>query len=336
MRGSHIKMLLKAALRLAGMVMAIALLAGLLWVGHFFLRSPPERFEHISSDNAFITTDTMISAHRSGAGIAPENTMAAFRAIVENDIPVDIFEVDLHMTADGVLVLLHDDDLERTSDSEMVFGEKEVRAKDKTLEELKRLNMGAMFTDADGVRPYAELHGNDVPDDLRIAELDDVLDYLTGKGDYRFIIEVKDDGERGKLVADRLYEVIRRRELLDRVIFASFHDDIMQYIDDTYPDTYRGASVAQTSEFFFAALLNRKDYTPRFNTLQPPFGNFNYSYGGNFALSRIVNYAHRHGIALQYWTVNDPKDMQYLLSIGADGITTDYPELLYELKASMS
>lgn len=77
--------------------------------------------------------------------------MAAFKNCVESkDFQTDIFEFDLHITKDGVLILLHDDTLDRTSDSAEVFGEEDVRPEDKTYEELRTLNMGAKFTAQDG------------------------------------------------------------------------------------------------------------------------------------------------------------------------------------------
>lgn len=85
-------------------------------------------------------------AHRSGAGEFPEETLAAFRGCAENpDVQVDYFEFDLHMTADDVLVLSHDSTLDRVSDAVTVFGAENVLVRDKTLAELKDLNIAAQF-----------------------------------------------------------------------------------------------------------------------------------------------------------------------------------------------
>ena len=129
-------------------------------------RSDPADVIRYETTNPYILDETDISGHRSGGGIAPEETMIAFANCVENqDFQVDVFEFDLHITKDGVLVLLHDDTLDRTSDCEAVFGETEVRPENKTYDELRRLNMGAKFVDPDGNMPYAGLSGEDVPDD---------------------------------------------------------------------------------------------------------------------------------------------------------------------------
>ncbi len=74
--------------------------------------------------NPYITEgNSLVSAHRSGGGIAPENTMMAFKNCIESeDFNVDVFEFDLHITKDGQLILLHDDSLDRTTDSAEKYG----------------------------------------------------------------------------------------------------------------------------------------------------------------------------------------------------------------------
>lgn len=124
--------------------------------------SDPSEIIEYETDNPYIVKkgETMVSAHRSGAGIMPEETMMAFKNCVESEkFDTDVFEFDLHITKDDVLVLLHDGTLDRTSDSEKVFGEKKVRPEDKTYAELRALNMGAKFTNPEGEMPYANLSG---------------------------------------------------------------------------------------------------------------------------------------------------------------------------------
>ena len=147
----------------------------------YFHRSEPASVKPYTGSFRYITTDgkAMVSAHRSGGDLNPEESMAAFKNCVESkDFQTDIFEFDLHITKDGVLILLHDDTLDRTSDSAEVFGEEDVRPEDKTYEELRTLNMGTKFTAQDGSTPYKGLKGDDVPDDVRIQRVEEVLDYL--------------------------------------------------------------------------------------------------------------------------------------------------------------
>ena len=331
---SPLRTLLKALLIV---ILVLALLAGALLAAvqiskHH--RSDPADVIRYETDNPFITGRTQISAHRSGGGIAPEETLMAFRNCAENpEFSVDVYEFDLHITQDRQLVLLHDDTLDRTSDCEKVFGETEVRPENKTLAELKQLNMGAKFVDADGNMPYAD--PEEVPDDLRILSLPEVLDYLTGLGDFDYIIEVKNDGELGKAAVDVLYDELTRRGILQDAVFGTFSDEIAAYVGQNYPDFARGTSVGEVVDFYLAALLNKKDYVPPCSVLQLPFCEDYMQYGINLGTAQVINYAHSHNLALQYWTVNDPEDMAYLISVGADCIMTDYPDLLYDVAREM-
>ena len=290
-------------------------------------RSNPKNLKQYDTNNPFITGETAISAHRSGAGQYPEETLAAFRGCVEDSAAqVDYFEFDLHMTADDVLVLSHDATLDRVSDAAAVFGTEGVLVRDKTLAELKALNMAAQFVTDAGDAPYADLHGDDVPDELRILSLDEVLDYLTSVSDYRYIIEIKDGGAVGLAAADRLYATLKERDLLDRVIIGSFRDEVADYITENYPDTHRSASPDEVIKFYLAALTNKQDFTCDYDVLQLPFGSAESSYGINLGTATIINYAHANDLAIQYWTVNSEQNMAYLASIGADALITDYPD----------
>ncbi len=230
-----------------------------------------------------------------------------------------------------LLVLSHDGTLDRVSDAAYVFGAEGIPVRDKTLAELKALNMAAQFVNDAGEMPYADLHGADVPEELRILSLDEVLDYLTSAGDYRYIIEIKDGGDVGLAAADQLYATLKERGLLDRVIIGSFRDEVADYITANYPDTHRSASPDEVVTFYFAALTGKKDFTCSYDVLQLPFNDAKASYGINLGIVKVINYAHAHDLAIQYWTVNSEKDMAYLTGIGADALITDYPDRAAEV-----
>ena len=308
-------------------LLCIVIVIAIIGAAQFFHRSDPKNRKQYETSNPFIPGETAISAHRSGAGDFPEETLAAFRGCAENpDFQVDYFEFDLHMTADDILVLSHDSSLDRVSDAAAVFGAENVLVRDKTLAELKQLNMAAQFVSDAGEAPYADLHGDDVPDELRILSLDEVLDYLTAAGDYHYIIEIKDGGEVGLAAADQLYATLQARGLLDRVIVGSFRDEVASYITANYPDMHRSASPEEVVQFYFAALTGKRDFTCSYDVLQLPFGNAESSFGINLGTATVINFAHANDLAIQYWTVNSEKDMTYLASIGADALITDYPD----------
>lgn len=308
-------------------LLCIVIVIAIIGAAQFFHRSDPKNRKQYETTNPFITGETAISAHRSGAGDFPEETLAAFRGCAENpDFQVDYFEFDLHMTADDILVLSHDSTLDRVSDAAAVFGAENVLVRDKTLAELKHLNMAAQFVSGAGEAPYADLHGDDVPDELRILSLDEVLDYLTAAGDYHYIIEIKDGGEVGLAAADQLYATLQARGLLDRVIVGSFRDEVASYITANYPDMHRSASPEEVVQFYFAALTGKRDFTCSYDVLQLPFGDAESNFGINLGTATVINFAHANDLAIQYWTVNSEKDMTYLASIGADALITDYPD----------
>ena len=313
--------------RILLVLLCIVIVIAIIGVAQFFHRSDPKNRKQYETSNPFITGQTAISAHRSGAGDFPEETLAAFRGCAENpDFQVDYFEFDLHMTADDILVLSHDSTLDRVSDAAAVFGAENVLVRDKTLAELKQLNMAAQFVSGAGEAPYADLHGDTVPDELRILSLDEVLDYLTAAGDYHYIIEIKDGGEVGLAAADQLYATLQARGLLDRVIVGSFRDEVASYITANYPDMHRSASPEEVVQFYFAALTGKRDFTCSYDVLQLPFGDAESSFGINLGTATVINFAHANDLAIQYWTVNSEKDMTYLASIGADALITDYPD----------
>lgn len=282
--------------------------------------------------NPYITTgNSLVSAHRSGGGIAPENTMMAFKNCIESeDFNVDVFEFDLHITKDGQLILLHDGSLDRTTDSAEKYGEEGVTPITKTYEELRELNFGENFKDESGNYPYRGLRGDDIPDDLRALRLDDLLTYLQANGDFSYIIEIKDAGEPGFRAADELHRILAEHGLLEKVIFGTFNGDVTKYVDDNYPDMLRSAGIAEVVEFYFACTLgiNRKDGHYKFDALQIPANQYVVFRLGT---ERVINYAHRHNIAVQYWTINEADEIARLNEIGADCIMSDVPDVAYRM-----
>ena len=316
----------KALIAIVCVVLSLALLAGyIFWeVTRDTKRAP------IATDNAensLITPlgVTMLSGHRAGGGIAPENTLMALKNCVESDkYQLDIFEFDIHLTSDGVPVLIHDGTLDRTSDAATVFGAEGVKVGDKTFEQLKQLNMGAKFVSDSGEAPFAALGGDEVPDDLRIISLGEALTYLESSGSYHYIIEIKNGGEVGYRAADILYDTLVQFDALDRTVVGTFHNEITEYVDTTYPDMLRSAGFNECIEFYLCSLVNWpvKEGKFPFVALQIPTTD----YTVNLGTSRVINYAHKNNIAVQYWTINDPDEMARLQSIGADAIMTDVPD----------
>lgn len=290
-------------------------------------RSDPADVISYETDHPFITGRTELIAHRFGAGIAPEESRLAIdNCLTREDISMDILEFDIRMTKDGYAVVFHDAMLDETTDAVALWGGENILVADKTLDELRQLNMGALFTDADGNQPYADL--TEVPDSLRIMTISEALDYLVANGATRFSIEAKDKGELGMRAADILYAELSARGLLTSTVFSTFKTDVGAYVAENYPDMIRSNTDAQAIEFYLAAITNDKNYVPPCTVFQLPFTDKYLNMGVNFGTAQVINYAHSHNIAVHYWVVDDPERMEYLESIGADGIMTDYPDIL--------
>ena len=288
--------------------------------------------------NPYITEymDPDVSAHRSGAGIAPQNTLMAFEKVIEenNVLGVDTFEFDVQITKDGELIVLHDLTYDSTTNAVEYFGYENVYASDLTFEEAQVLNMGENFC-IDGEYPYRGLRGDDIPHNLRVAKCEDIIDYIeanSGGREYRYIIENKGEGEEGERAADRLYTVITERDLQDRVIWASDEQDVSKYMDETYPDISRSANVLEVFNFYVFCRMgwDLNDLDPTYVALQIPYGNSAAKGIINLGTKQVINYAHKYDIAVQFWTVNDADAVKYLTENNADCIMTDYPQMAFE------
>ena len=294
--------------------------------------------------NPYITNDVaMVSAHRAGSIVAPENTLNAFKLGIEEattgGYTVDIWEFDLHITKDGELILLHDHTLDRTSNSRQVFGVKDARPEDYTLEQLRELNMGYNF-ELDGEYPFRDLAAADITaQDLRVCTLEEVLDYMSSDeataaapaefGKFRYIIEIKNSGKLGEKAADILYDTLVEYGILEDVVFGTFNQNVTDYVDENYPDMLRSSSICEVLDFWFAYLTGA-DLSKRgvgYCALQIPYSK-SISFLGDAGL---IEYAHKYNIAVQFWTINESDDVEYLQSVGADCIMSDSPDMCYDV-----
>lgn len=316
---------------LRGMLIGVLVFAVVFGAFSFFAsRETAVQAMAYENENSYIVPigESLVSAHRSGGGIFPENTLLAFKSCVESDtFETDIFEFDLALTKDEVLILLHDSTLDRTSDAIEFFNETKVKPSQKTYQELRNLNMGENFKNVEGEYPYRGLRGENIPDDLRVVRLEDVLDYLEAHKSYSYIIEIKDGGKLGEKAADILYDILLDKNLLEKAIVGTFNGNVTKYMDSQYPDMLRSAGIAEVVGFYFAALFGLPFDASRYNfdALQiPPKAAML-----NLSTTRFLNYAHKRDIAVQYWTVNDENLMRELNEKGADAIITDIPDVAY-------
>ncbi len=299
--------------------------------------------ENENATNPYINEylETEVSAHRSGAGVAPQNTKMAFETMLNNTEThgVDTFEFDVQLTKDGELIIMHDLTYDATSNAIEYFGYEDVYASDITLEEAKNLNMGENF-EINGEYPYRGLRGDDIPDNLRIATCAEIIDLIESNSEgkkYKYIIEIKSRYEQGYEAADKLRDLIIEKDILDRTIWASSKAEVSKYMKTTYPDMPRSADVFEVFQFYVYAKgdWDLNELNVSYIALQIPYGKSAAKGIINLGQRQVINYAHKYNIAVQYWTVNDAESVKYLAENGADLIMSDYPDMVNEALKSI-
>lgn len=249
----------------------------------------------------------LIIAHGGGQGLHPPNTLAAFRA--SGRLGCDVLETDLRLTRDGVLVTLHDETIDRTSDGSG-------RAIDFTLAELKEKNFGAKFKDPTGAQPYL-----DQP--ARLATLEELLQEFPGM---RLVLELKDRGADGLKAAKALSDLLRKYERTGSVIVASFDDATLLSFQGFSSGAVATATPMDATQRFLILTRLGLDWfaSAGFTALQIPVAKRGY----RLDFPALVGAAHRRNMAVHYWTINEVGEMRRLIALGADGIMTDRPDLL--------
>lgn len=242
-------------------------------------------------------------AHRGGAALAPENTLEAMRQAVSR-WQSEIIEIDVHASADGHCVVIHDPTVDRTTD-----GTGAVEAM--TLAELRALDAGYRFVSLDGETSF---RGRGV----RIPTIDEVLAALP---DTRFIVEVKAGAAQKPL-----FDAVRRVGAHARVLAAAEFDRNRDLFDG-YPGPVSESGDRMRTMFKLHRLHLMPLWRPKGVAVQFPL-----EYEGRRVVNRrIVRELKRKGLVVQVWTVNEPADMRMLLDWGVDGVLSDRPDLLAEV-----
>jgi glycerophosphoryl diester phosphodiesterase len=244
----------------------------------------------------------LIFAHRGGGGLAPENTWPAFEQA--HALGVDGFELDVHLSRDGEVVVIHDADLRRTTN-------RSGRISAMSVDELLQADAGFHFN-AGGTFPF---RGRDV----RIPRLRDLLAAFR---DELLIIELKG---HHSLVAERALAVVREAGALDRVCFGGFSWKMLRTVRQLDRQVCSSASREETRWVLYGSWLHVSPSWARrlgVRAFQVPE-----MAGSTRVVSpRFVDLAHKAGLLVQVWTVNQEADMRRLADWGVDGLITDRPD----------
>ena len=282
---------------LVGLLVALGVLYGVLAL----LAQPLDERPFFANDGP------LVIAHQGGDGLWPGDTLFAFEQAAA--LGVDVLEMDMPATADGVLVLMHDATIDRTTDGSGAISEM-------TFAELRGYDAGYDWSPDEGATFPFRGQGIVVPSLEEVA---------TAFPEYRMNIEIKQ--QEPSIVAP-FCSFLREHEMTERVLVGSFHADAMDEFRTTCPEVATSAVESELRIFYglTVAFLGRLYQSPAY-AFQVP------EYNGDLHVvtDRFVGNAQRHNIDVHVWTVNETEDMERLLAMGVDGIITDRPDRLLAL-----
>lgn len=230
-----------------------------------------------------------IFAHRGSSGTHPENTLAAFQAAAQ--LPIAGVELDVHLTKDGEMVVIHDETIDRTTNGRGYV-------KDMTLAQLKKYDCGSWFS--------ADWSGE------RIPALEEVFDVFA-ETDHILNIELKTDIFPYDSLLTQVLKLAEKNGLTERILLSSFnHEDIQTACRET---------AVPSAILTFGVYVDAYDYarvigTNRLHVNVPS------------AFRKMTTDALRKGAIVYAYTVNDLSYAKELKQIGVHGIFTDYPEFM--------
>jgi glycerophosphoryl diester phosphodiesterase/membrane-associated phospholipid phosphatase len=277
---------------LAGVLLALVTAAA-------WLQVPPP--DEVAGD------DVLVIAHSGAQAYAPTNTMPAFDLALEQG--ADVLELDLQLTADGEVVVIHDGTVDRTTDGSGAVA-------DLTLDEVRSLDAGATFEAPDGSRPFAG-------QGITIPTLTEVLEAYP---DVPLNIELKTDG--GPAIVPPVIDLVAASERAETVTISSFDTDYLGPVREQLPEVRTNMPEGETLGFYVRQLVGLHPWwTPPAEVFQVPEEHD----GRRVVTPRFVRAAERVGASVEVWTVNDPEQMHRLLDAGVHGIMTDVPDVLVDV-----
>ncbi len=250
----------------------------------------------------------LIYAHRGGAALRPENTLVAFDHGLA--CGADGLELDVHLARDGVVVVHHDDTLERTTGDAGPIA-------DRTADELSRVDAGFTFQGSETAANGFPYRGQGIG----IPRLRDVLSRYPAA---RCIIELKTSDPE---LAHRTIDEIRAASAIDRVALGSFYWRVLNAARAYEPRIATGASQEETRWALYRSWVRWPLGRPAYREFQVPE-----RLGVNTIVTpQFIAHAHRAGLPVKIWTVNAESDIRRLLGWQADAIISDRPDIAVQV-----
>lgn len=281
-----------------------------------------------------------LQGHRGARGLAPENTLPAFERALE--LGVDTLELDIGVTADGVVVITHDPYLNphiaRDAKGEWLEGSRGPQLKSLTLAQLQSFDVGRIKPDS----PYAKtFNTQQARDGTRVPTLQSLFDRVKalGANDVRFNIETKinpsqpDDTVSEDAMTRALLKVVSDAGMARSVTIQSFDWRTLQLVQKLEPSiptvylTVQTPNTDNTRDGTWTAGFRIADHgtPPR---LVKAAGGAVWAPNGGALTEPLVKEAQALGLKVIPWTINTPADMERFIAWGVDGIITDYPDRL--------
>lgn len=239
-------------------------------------------------------------AHRGAPSFAPENTLLSFEKAIT--LKANYLELDVHQTHDNALIVLHDSDVNRTTNGKG-------KVLNLTLDEIQKLDAGAYFG-----KEFKNQH---------IPTLDTVLELLVLKPELKAIIELKGGDDIYPGMEKRVVEMIKQKKLYSQVIFKAFDPAVlarMKVLCPSVPSLY----VFLLSLPFIPLTINTSiSFQSPFEVPTQILQSHYY-----FLTKGFVQEAHSKGYKVVAWGVDSEKHMLKSLEMGVDGIETDRLDLL--------
>ena len=277
--------------------------------------------------NPWLERRVLQYAHQGGAREAPSSTLFALRRAVA--VGAHALELDVHRTADGVLVVCHDETVDETTNTSGAIAEM-------TLAELRALDNAFWWTQNLAVDQHSD-HGA-APDaftlrgrfptetEFGIATLEEVLREFS---DVYINLDIKQTSPDVVAYEHQLADALRSFGRTNDVIVASFHDLALERFRAYAPEIHTSLGPTQTLEA--ADLLWEGKQIPKAAPGQVAF-QIPMRFDGEVVVTpNLVQAAHDSGYAVHVWTIDDPADMTELALSGVDGIMTDCPGVLAEV-----
>lgn len=272
----------------------------------------------MSSTNPWLQRRVIGYAHQGGAWESPSSTLFAIRHALAAGATA--IELDVHATAEGELVVCHDETVDRTTNGGGTIASH-------TLAELRALDNAYWFipgADVTPDRPEADYpYRGRAPDDpdFRIATLREVLEQFPG---VVLNLDIKRTAPLVEPYEAALARLLAEFERTDDVIVASFLDPATDAFSAVAPRVPTSAGTLATAEFWRAVHEGTEPAVLRAVAFQVP------ERQGDLVVvdEAFVAAAHERGIAVHVWTVNDSEAMGRLIDLGVDGIISDVPTTL--------